>query len=157
MFSFVKKWNTWLFYVYWPLHNICIYINAECDFLDFYKHFIVLINHTQQTFVGLKEEEEKIYFSKQKHSVQPVVCLNTIISNNKKYYIQYWRICTYKYSDAVNDLISDVAVTSLSFVRLVLTGKLKSSTRLICFQISSFRDKQVFLLFRLSFVYNLSC
>ena len=32
-------------------------------------------------------EEEEIYFSKQKHSVQPVVCLNTIISNNKKYYI----------------------------------------------------------------------
>ena len=34
-----------------------------------------------------EEEEENIYFSKQKHSVQSVVFLNSIISNNKKYYI----------------------------------------------------------------------
>ena len=30
------------------------------------------------------EEEEEIHFSKQKHIVQSVVCLNTSISNNKK-------------------------------------------------------------------------
>ena len=105
MFSFVKKWNTWLFYVYWPLHNICIYVNAEYHFLGFYKPFIVLINHTQQTFVGLQEEEEKIYFSKQKHSVQPVVCLNTVISNNKKYYITVLKNMYFKYSDIVKDFI----------------------------------------------------
>ena len=63
----------------------------------------------------------------------------------------------YKYSDVVNDLNWDVVVTSLSFVRLALTSKLKSSTCLFCFQVSNFRDKQVFLLFRLSFVNNLSC
>ena len=57
----------------------------------------------------------------------------------------------YKYSDAVNDLNWDVVATSLSFVRLAPTGKLKSSTCLFCFQISNFRDKQDFLLFRLSF------
>ena len=34
-----------------------------------------------------QEEKENIYFSKQKHSVQSVVFLNSIISNNKKYYI----------------------------------------------------------------------
>ena len=34
-----------------------------------------------------EEEKENIYFSKQKHSVQSVVFLNSIISNNKKYYI----------------------------------------------------------------------
>ena len=34
-----------------------------------------------------EEEEDNIYFSKQKHSVQSVVFLNSIISNNKKYYI----------------------------------------------------------------------
>ena len=34
-----------------------------------------------------EEEEENIYFSKQKLSVQSVVFLNSIISNNKKYYI----------------------------------------------------------------------
>ena len=32
-------------------------------------------------------EEEEIYFSKQKHSVQPVVCLKTIISTNEEYSI----------------------------------------------------------------------
>ena len=62
----------------------------------------------------------------------------------------------YKCSDVVNDLNWDVVVTSLSFVKLALTGKLKSSTLLFCFEISNFTDKQVFLLFRLSFVYNLS-
>ena len=62
----------------------------------------------------------------------------------------------YKYSDVVNDLNWDVVVTSLSFVRLAPTGKLKSNTRLLAFQISNFRDKQVFLLFRLSFVNNLT-
>ena len=30
------------------------------------------------------KKEEEIYFSKQKHSVQSVVCLNITISNNKK-------------------------------------------------------------------------
>ena len=34
-----------------------------------------------------EEEKENIYFSKQKHSVQSVVFLNSIMSNNKKYYI----------------------------------------------------------------------
>ena len=34
-----------------------------------------------------RSEEEEVYFSKQKHSVQSVVCLNTCISNNKRYYI----------------------------------------------------------------------
>ena len=34
--------------------------------------------------VLVEEEEEDIYFSKQKHNVQSVVCLNTIISKNKK-------------------------------------------------------------------------
>ena len=63
----------------------------------------------------------------------------------------------YKYSDVVNDRNWDLVVTSLSFVRLALTGKQKSSTRLFCFQVSNFRDKQVFLLFTLSFVNNLSC
>ena len=61
-----------------------------------------------------------------------------------------------KYSDVVDDLNWDVVVTSLSFVRLALTDKLKSSTRLFYFQISNFRDKQVFLLFGLPFVNNLS-
>ena len=51
-------------------------------------------------------------------------------------------------------IIYDVAVTSLGFVRLVLTGKLKNSTRLLCFEISNFRDKQVFLSFTMSFGYN---
>ena len=63
----------------------------------------------------------------------------------------------YKYSDVINDLNWDVVVSNLSCVRLVLTGKLKSSNRLFCFQISNFRNKRVFLLFRLSFVNNLSC
>ena len=63
----------------------------------------------------------------------------------------------FKYSDIINDLNWDVVVTSASFVRLALTGKLKSSTRMYYFQIFNFRDKQVFLLFRLSFVNNLSC
>ena len=63
----------------------------------------------------------------------------------------------YYYSDVVNDLNWYVVVTSLSFVRLALTGKLKSSTHLFCVQVSNFRDKQVFPLFRLSFVNNLSC
>ena len=63
----------------------------------------------------------------------------------------------YKYSDVINDLNWDVVVSSLSCVRLALTGKLKSSTRLFCFQISNFRNKRVFLLLRLSFVNNLSC
>ena len=52
----------------------------------------------------------------------------------------------YKYSDVVNGLNWDVVVTSL---RLALTGKLKSITRLFCFQVSNIRDKQVFLVFRL--------
>ena len=34
-----------------------------------------------------RSEEEEVYFSKQKRSVQSVVCLNTCISNNKRYYI----------------------------------------------------------------------
>ena len=50
-------------------------------------------------------EEEEIYFSKQKHSVQSVVCLNTIISNNKKYYVTVLKNMYFKYSDIVNDFI----------------------------------------------------
>ena len=52
-----------------------------------------------------EEEEEEIYFSKQKHSVQPVVCLNTVISNNKKYYITVLKNMYFKYSDIVKDFI----------------------------------------------------
>ena len=51
----------------------------------------------------LSKEEEEIYFSKQNHSVQSVVCLNTIISNNKKYYITVLKNMYFKYSDIVND------------------------------------------------------
>ena len=50
-----------------------------------------------------EEEEEKIYFPKQKHRVQSVVCLNTIISNNKKilhYSIKEY-MYLYKYSDGI--------------------------------------------------------
>ena len=36
-----------------------------------------------------EEEEEEIYLSKQKHSVQSVVCLNAIISNKKNITLQY--------------------------------------------------------------------
>ena len=113
--------------------------------------------------MGLRssEEEKQIYFSKQKHSVELVVCLNTYISNKKilHYNIEKYVLTNagYKYSDVVNDLNWDAVVTSLSFVRLVLTGKLKSSAHVFCFQISNFRDKHVFLLFRLSFKNNLSC
>ena len=111
--------------------------------------------------MACEEEEEEIYFSKQEHSVQPVVCLDAHISNKKNitYNIEEYVLTNagYKYSDVVNDLNWDVVVSTLSFVRLALTGTLKSSTRLFCFQISNFRDKQVFLLFRLSFVNNLSC
>ena len=46
-----------------------------------------------------------MYFSKQKHSVQSVVCLNTDISNNKKYYITVLKNMYFKYSDIVNDFI----------------------------------------------------
>ena len=49
--------------------------------------------------------EEEIYFSKQKQRVQPVVCLNTITSNNKKNYIAVLTNIYFKYSDIVNDLI----------------------------------------------------
>ena len=101
----------------------------------------------------LVEEEEDIYFSKQKHNVQSVELYPII----KKYYITVLKNMYFIYSDIVSDFGKDVVVTSLSFVKLVLTGKLKNSTCLFCFQISIFRDKQVFLLFRLSFVYILSC
>ena len=106
-----------------------------------------------------RREEEDIYFSKQKHSVQSVVCLNTVISNNnnKKNYFTVLKNMYFKYSDIVSDFSKDVVVTTLSFVRLVLTGKLKNTTCLFCFQISIFRDKQVFLSFRLSFVYIFVC
>ena len=51
-------------------------------------------------------QEEEIYFSKQKHSVQPVVCLNNI--SNKKtlhYNIEEYVFTNagYKYSDVLND------------------------------------------------------
>ena len=46
-----------------------------------------------------------MYFSKQKHNVQSVACLNTIISNNKKYYITVLKNMYFKYSDIVNDFI----------------------------------------------------
>ena len=35
-----------------------------------------------------EEEKEEIYFSKQKHSVQPFFCLNTYISIKKHYKIE---------------------------------------------------------------------
>ena len=50
-----------------------------------------------------EEEKEKIYFPKQKHRVQSVACLNTIISNNKKilhYSIKEY-MYLYKYSDDI--------------------------------------------------------
>ena len=50
-----------------------------------------------------EEEEEEIYLSKQKHSVQSVVCLNTIISNNKEYYITVLKNMYFIYSNMVND------------------------------------------------------
>ena len=50
----------------------------------------------------------------------------------------------YKYRHVINYLNWECVVTSLNLVRLALTGKQKSSTRLFCFQISNFRDKQVF-------------
>ena len=67
-----------------------------------------------------------MYFSKQKHSGQLVVCLNTYTSIKKilHYNIEVYELTNagYKYSDVVNDLNWDVAVTCLSFVRLALTG-----------------------------------
>ena len=93
--------------------------------------------------------------------MQGVACHNTYIFNEKKtlHYNFEEHVLTnagYKYTDVI-DLNWDVVVTSLSCVTLALTGKLKSSTRLFFFQISNFRNKQAFLLFRLSFVNNLSC
>ena len=55
--------------------------------------------------VNRQKEEEEIYFLKQKHSVQSVVCLNTVISSNKKYYITVLKNMYFKYSDIVNDFI----------------------------------------------------
>ena len=48
----------------------------------------------------------------------------TLHYNIEEYVLTY---AGYKYSDVINDLNWDVIVTSLSFVRLAPTGKLKSS------------------------------
>ena len=38
--------RTRLSYIYQPFHNICICMNAECEFLDSHKHFVILIHQT---------------------------------------------------------------------------------------------------------------
>ena len=56
------------------------------------KQNVIYVIYTNLSIKGEEEEEEEeeeIYFSKQKHSVQSVVCLNTIISNKKNITLQY--------------------------------------------------------------------
>ena len=68
----------------------------------------MLLKVVKETLPLKLKEEEEIYFSKQKCSVELVACLNTYISNKKtlQYNIEEHILTNagYKYSDLVNDL-----------------------------------------------------